>query len=466
MLLIITVLSSAAIAGESSLTKVIIPAPSLSNNLIDTALEQKIAVYLPPSYDDSDTQYPVLYFLCGFGGEITNWMTGFYQGFSLDRSMDTLIEDGVVDEMIVVIISGKNIFGGSFYVNSPVTGNWDDFVTRDIVGYLDDNYRTIPIADSRGIAGFSMGGYGALNLGMLHPDVFSSVYAMSPGLFDQEGLANCQIFSSEKRINTFIDKQEYFSTFDSEQGLIKLKSYMNVLNSNYDGNTPFTYAYGAAFSAEVDLDVPYIKYPYSLASEELVIDETYWNNFEGGFGGVDNEIELYKENLLSLNGLVVDYGTSDFYRWIPEGCVYFAERLENANIPHELKTYAGNHGDKNRERMEDHVLPFFSGKLNRSYNVGVEDTDRTDIRDFRLDSNSPNPFNPATVIPFRLNAAGEVRVAVYDTTGRLVETLASGHRQAGNHSVNFDGSGKASGIYFCRMAFNGMQETRKMMLMK
>ncbi len=66
--------------------------------------------------------------------------------------------------MIVVTAPGQHRFGGSFYVNSPVTGNWEDLIVTDIVGYVDTHYRTLAQSASRGIAGYSMGGYGALRI--------------------------------------------------------------------------------------------------------------------------------------------------------------------------------------------------------------------------------------------------------------------------------------------------------------
>jgi S-formylglutathione hydrolase FrmB len=151
-----------------------ISAPSLVGNLIADKAEKTISVYLAPSYDSAQARYPVVYFLPGYGG-------GWYP---FEDQMNRLIASGGVKEMIVVTVPGQHRFGGSFYVNSPVTGNWEDLIVADIVGYVDAHYRTLPQSVSRGIGGHSMGGYGALNLAMLHPDVFGAVYSLSPGLFD------------------------------------------------------------------------------------------------------------------------------------------------------------------------------------------------------------------------------------------------------------------------------------------
>jgi len=83
-----------------------------------------------------------------------------------------------------------------------------------------------------------------------------------------------------------------------------------------------------------------------------------------------------------------------------------------------------------------------------------------------LDPNYPNPFNPATSIRYRLDAASEVRLAVYDVTGRLVRVLEEGMRSAGEHEVRFDGAGLSSGVYLYRLEGGGFSETRKMSLIK
>jgi enterochelin esterase-like enzyme len=121
--------------------------------LLGDPTQQKVYIYLPPSYDATPTKrFPTLYLLHGFLSSSAVWVTGSYQGLNLQTLMDELIRSGKVREMIVVAANGKDSYGGSFYSNSTVTGNWDDFITRDLVGNIDANYRTIPRAESRGIA--------------------------------------------------------------------------------------------------------------------------------------------------------------------------------------------------------------------------------------------------------------------------------------------------------------------------
>ena len=82
--------------------------------------------------------------------------------------------------MIVVLPDSKTLHNGSMYSSSVTTGDFEQFIAHDVVGYIDAHYRTIPERASRGLVGHSMGGYGATRIGMKHADVFGSLYIMSP----------------------------------------------------------------------------------------------------------------------------------------------------------------------------------------------------------------------------------------------------------------------------------------------
>jgi hypothetical protein len=84
----------------------------------------------------------------------------------------------------------------------------------------------------------------------------------------------------------------------------------------------------------------------------------------------------------------------------------------------------------------------------------------------QLGENTPNPFNPATRVPFSLPADAHVRVTVYDVTGKRVDTLVDGWRAAGTHDVTWNAAGVASGVYFCRLDALGQTETRRLIVLK
>jgi len=356
--------SSPASPGGQLIEKVI-PAPSLSHNLFEIPSEDLIAVYLPPSYETSGKRYPVVYFLPGFGDAVRYYtLYAVFQGFSLKGSMDRLVQENKVRETIVVIVNGTTFLGGSFYVNSPVTGNWEDLVTKDVVSYVDGNYRTLARPESRGIAGHSMGGYGALNIAMRRPDLFGVVYAMSPGLFDEKGLSSSFMFSDQASIDSYLKFEKELVSINEAEARVKFMSricYMNMVLSELDRS--FVYAYGAAFAPDPRGKVPYINYPYKTVGGHAALDSTSWRQFENGFGGLPEKVNRYKDNLLRLRAIAVDYGTQDENPWIPAGCAYFSDLLKKAGVRHEILTFEGRHNDKIRERLENSVLPFFSTSL-------------------------------------------------------------------------------------------------------
>jgi pimeloyl-ACP methyl ester carboxylesterase len=147
---------------------------------------RNILVYTPPGYDAGDSiDYPVLYLLHGYGGSHT-YFKGLYD---LGDVMDELINSGQIEPMIVATPNATNNLGGSFYTNSDTiadgrsfAGHMQDFITNEVVHIVDSVFNTIPDRAHRGIAGHSMGGYGALKLAMLRNDMFGSAASMSAPL--------------------------------------------------------------------------------------------------------------------------------------------------------------------------------------------------------------------------------------------------------------------------------------------
>jgi S-formylglutathione hydrolase len=152
---------------------------SLVGNLIGDSPDRAVTVYLPPSYDKEPTRrYPVVYMLHGFGIDNDGWTRPVLPN-NVTIPAEKAFAAGA-REMILVIPSALTAFQGSMYSSSVTTGDWESFIAQDLVSYIDSHYRTIPERASRGLAGHSMGGYGAFRIGMKHPEVFSSLYSMSP----------------------------------------------------------------------------------------------------------------------------------------------------------------------------------------------------------------------------------------------------------------------------------------------
>ena len=322
--------------------------------MLDEPQEQAVKIYLPPSYSDSNLHYPVVYFLPGYG----SGTDGDSRFFAVDQ-LAALIASKQLSEMILVVPNGANVLHGSFYVNSSVTGNWEDFITRDVIGYIDSNYRTIPKPEGRGIGGHSMGGFGALNLAMHHPDLFSASYSLSSAFFDEQGLSESMMFDKEKKPEQFLAEQERLSAMPEKEAIKAM--------TRYDGPIGFTMAYGAAFAPNPELGPPFIDYPYELKDGEAKKIRKVWQGWQNGLGGWEEKIADYHDNLAKLRGIVIDYGTKDKYPWIPPGSEYVSAKLTEAGIPHQIYQFDGDHGNRLVERVTEIMLPFFDRVLEHAH---------------------------------------------------------------------------------------------------
>ena len=144
----------------------------LKNNPLKDPYKRELLIYFPPSYRKSNKRYPVVYLIAGFTGFGKMNMNLSAYSENIQQRLDRLIRTKKIEEMIVVMPDCFTKYGGSQYVNSAATGKYEDYLIKEIVPYIDKNFRTIPKSGARCIIGKSSGGYGAMWLAMRHPDVF------------------------------------------------------------------------------------------------------------------------------------------------------------------------------------------------------------------------------------------------------------------------------------------------------
>lgn len=157
----------------------------LEHNREGDSADREVSIYLPDGYSSSGAlRYPVLYLL--HGSPLTDqYWTGPKSGrtgiaaANLPAAMDRAVASGAVQPMIVVMPNAFSKHGGSMYSGLAPAAAWVDFVVHDLVEYIDGHYRTIAGRDARGLAGHSMGAYGAVKIATLHSETFSSLYIMS-----------------------------------------------------------------------------------------------------------------------------------------------------------------------------------------------------------------------------------------------------------------------------------------------
>jgi S-formylglutathione hydrolase len=357
------------------IVEVMIAAPSLDGNLLGDPTVQPMSVYLPPGYDSSpEKRYPVLYLLHGFKGTNRTWMIdpeilndgplpespdGSYgsRGYLKSEKLDSIIASGTIPEIIIITPNGWNAYKHSYYVNSVVTGNWEDHIVRDVVDYVDTNYRTLAQAASRGLAGHSGGGNGALYIGMRNPDVFSAVYALSPcctgPAFSMPSFTSAESDRLEPFWQDIYTRMSALTSKDQLPGARLSKPEDFWLNAQL--------AAGAAYAPNPERPPLYADYLYEQRNGEFVRNETAFERRRAH--SAYHMINEYEDNLRSLNGLLIDYGENEMMP-LAIGNAEFAEALGQRGIPFILEIYAGGtHGNMITERLETRGFEFFSGLL-------------------------------------------------------------------------------------------------------
>jgi S-formylglutathione hydrolase len=326
-------------AQTGVIRRIEVPAPSLRGNLVGDSEGRRVSIYLPERYFTHPRQrFPVIYLLHGFSADDRAFIAGAYQGLNVRVSMDSLIAAGKVEPMIVVTPNARNRFDGSFYSNSVTTGRWEDFIAKDLVGYVDRHFRTIRSRSGRGLAGHSMGGYGALHVGMRHPEVFAAIYALSPCCLSNSALESTAIMRAAWR--------RALAATDTSQ--IRTAGFFpNILM-----------ALSAVYSPAPKRPPLYIEYPIAIRGDSLVTDPRVAAQWKPPL----SMIEDYQANLRRLT-IGFDAGAADGLADIPVNVRALDRTLTRLGIPHVAEVYEGTHGNRIRERLERVVFPFFSRSL-------------------------------------------------------------------------------------------------------
>jgi S-formylglutathione hydrolase len=327
---------------------------SLEGNLLKDAAERSFAVYLPFSYQEGRKRYPVIYLLHGGNHSYPAWIDDPHYA-TVPKIMDKLIASGSVREMIIVMPDGSNAFGNSMWTNSVTTGNWEDYIALDLVDYIDKKYRTYARPASRGIAGHSSGGYGAIKLAMKHPQVFGAVYALSACCLGWDKGWSATSPAWEKALA--------MRTMDDFTAMAKLVAAGNPRDPQWLSEflSIADIAVAAAFSPNPARPPFYADFPVEKHEDTFTISEKQQAAWMANLP--IPMLGQYRSNLARLHGIAFDIGTQDFNPALLVQAHDLDTALTSNGIPHEFEEFTGTHTDKLAERVENKLLPFFSRVL-------------------------------------------------------------------------------------------------------
>jgi len=285
---------------------------------------RRVPVYLPPNYTDKK-QYPSLYLLSSFGARGLKMLQDDLWEENIQQRLDRLIKTGAMQPMLVVLPDASTRYGGSQYVNSTATGNYEDHIL-ELASYIEANYSTRPDRDFRAIAGPSSGGFAATRFGMLHSDIFGLVA-------DHSGDKYFDL--------TYRADFPYLLRFLERKGEKGLKELLRDPGQGLRDGAPFhalaLAASAACFSPNPQNDLGF-DLPFDTFSGELRLDVWQrWLTFDP-----IHMLEEYQSSLKSLNLLYFDCGSFDEYNLV-YGARIFSNRLKERDIPHRFEEFEGGH---------------------------------------------------------------------------------------------------------------------------
>jgi enterochelin esterase-like enzyme len=299
---------------------------ALEGNLEGDAVDRPVFVFLPPSYaTERNRRYPVVYALHGYSIGAEQWTHEIHVPQTIEGAFATGTK-----EMIVVLPDSKTVHNGSMYSSSVTTGDFENYVARDVVTYIDAHYRTIPDRASRGLVGHSMGGYGATRIGMKHADVFGSLYIMSPCCLSPRtgGPANAA----------------------NEQALAAVKTPEDSAKLPFGLRAQLASA--AAWSPNPKNPPLYLDLP--VGDQQQAVLARWTANAPLAF------IDQYIGALRRYRAIAIDVGDQDNLK-VDTGRLH--DVLTTYGITHDFEIYQGTHTSHVAVRFQEHVMPFFGRTL-------------------------------------------------------------------------------------------------------
>lgn len=318
------------VAGAASVTiqRIKVHAPTIVGNLEGETAERDVLVVLPPSYAaNPKRRYPVLYALHGYSIGAEQWTGEIH----VPQTIEGAFAKGT-PEMIVVLPDSKTLHNGSMYSSSVTTGDFETFIARDLVAYVDGHYRTIADRRSRGLAGHSMGGYGTARIGMRHPDMFGAIYMMSP----------CCLSARDP------------AQFDAKSGLAleAVRTRAEAIALPFMARAQFASA--AAWSPNPQNPPFYLDLPTKNGVVQPDVLAKWAANAPLAF------VDQYIGNLRQYRAIAIDVGDKD---GLKGDAMKLHAVLDRYGIANTFEIYPGTHVSDVAVRFQDYVIPFFGKNL-------------------------------------------------------------------------------------------------------
>lgn len=315
-------------ALKGTFHKHVVESKILARNPLGDPARRPLYVYEPPGGERG--QLPSIYLIQGMTGQVDMWLNRSAFEPTMIERIDALFGgDDPPPPTVVVFVDAWTSYGGSQFINSVATGRYMDYLCDEVVPFIDSEYRTVADRDLRAITGKSSGGYGAMVVPMLRPDVFGA-FASHAG----DALFEC-CYLPEFPETARILRDHYDSSF--ELFFQKMRAAESFDFGRF-GHPLNTYAMAACYSPD-EANPGKALLPFEIQTAKL-IDEVWqrWLEWDPV-----RMARVYTEALASMRLIWLDAGKSDEY-FLDLGATAFANELKREGIDHSLELFEGKHG--------------------------------------------------------------------------------------------------------------------------
>ena len=345
----------------------------LKSNPLGDPHVRKLAVWLPPQYDEGAARgrgrrFPVLVDMVGFTGSGLSHVAWKNFSENVPERAARLVHERKMAPAILVFPDCFTALGGNQYVNSSAIGGYADYLTKEIVPFVDREFRTLASREHRGCFGKSSGGYGAIVHGMKHADTWGAVADHSgDAYFDfvyhhdwPNTLNELAKYRPRKSAPGKVDVRRLEKGADRGTDDGRVRAFLDAVwkkpkLSMAEGHAIMNLCMAATY--DPDRRAPNgFRLPFNLETGERL--EERWKRWQAT--DPVNLVAKHRASLASLRGIYIDCGSRDQYH-IQYGSRILSKRLQAARIRHTYEEFDDNHSDVDY-RM-DVSLPFLTRAL-------------------------------------------------------------------------------------------------------
>ncbi|MFZ0089220.1 MAG: alpha/beta hydrolase-fold protein [Solirubrobacteraceae bacterium] len=313
-----------------ALERIVVHSDVLESNPLGDPARRPLYVYRAPGLSrESAQRVPAVYVIQGYSGQVDMWLGRSAFEPTMVERLDAMFVGGDCPSAVVVLVDAWTSLGGSQFLNSSSTGRYLDHLCDEIVPFIDARYPTLAGRDHRGIAGKSSGGYGAMVVPMLRPDVFGALASHAgDALFEASYLRD---FPGIVRLL----RDDFGGSYDE---LLRAAAEQPSFDWGRYGAAFSLYAYACAYTPDPERPGKALL-PFDLRSGR--IDDEIWQRWLA----LDpvRMAEPHADALRSMRRIYLDAGRQDEF-FLDLGAQAFADELARLGIEHSLELFDGKHG--------------------------------------------------------------------------------------------------------------------------